>query len=158
MNTGWADSSAGLFMLGYHFTPPWEKILGSGLKVFEEEVQAKLSSLDYANPEDMGKEHFLKALLIICAAIKNFARRYSKEAERLAALTKDEKRRQELLKIAENCQRVPYRSARNFYEAIQSVWFMHMMVYLEGTGPSTAWAGSTSTCTRFIKPTCRTAR
>lgn len=136
VDTGWADSSAGLFMLGYHFTPPWEKILGSGLVSFEAEAQAKLSSLDYSNPADMGKEHFLKALVLLVKAIKKFAEGYGKEAERLAETAVDVKRRQELLKIAETCRRVPYQPARDFREAVQSLWFMHSMVYLEGTGPS----------------------
>jgi formate C-acetyltransferase len=39
------------------------------------------------------------------------------------------------VKIAENCDRVPYHPARNFYEAIQSVWFVHTLMHVEGTGP-----------------------
>ena len=136
MNTGWADSAAGLFMFGYHFTPPHERILNSGLKSFEEEIHQKLSSLDYSNPENIGKEHFLEALLIIVAAIKAFAGRYAREALRLAKATKNENRRQELLLIAESCQRVPYLGARTFHDAIQSLWLVHSMLYLEGTGPA----------------------
>jgi pyruvate formate-lyase/glycerol dehydratase family glycyl radical enzyme len=136
MDTGWADSAAGLFMLGYHFTPPWERLLGSGLQSFEEQVQAKLAGLDYADPGDMGNEHFLKALLMVVSAIKDFAERHGEEAARLAERTVAGQRKQELLNIAEACRRVPYRGARDFREAIQSVWFMHSMVYLEGTGPS----------------------
>jgi choline trimethylamine-lyase len=136
MDTGWADNSAGLFMLGYHFTPPWERILQSGLQTFEEELQARLGSLDYGRPDDMGKEHFLLALLIVVGSIRAFAERYADEAARLATLTADEPRRQELFKIAEICRRVPYQGARDFREAMQAIWFMHSMVYLEGTGPA----------------------
>ena len=136
MGTGWADLSAGLFMLGYHFTPPWEKILHSGLLSFEEEVRTRLSALDQSKPEHMGQEHFLEALIIIIAAIKDFVNRYANEALRLAETSADENRKQELLQIAETCRRVPYLGAGTFHEAIQSVWFIHLLLYLEGTGPA----------------------
>lgn len=136
MGTGWADVSAGVFMLGYHFTPPWEKILSSGLRSFEEEVHLRLSGLDLSNPQHMGKEHFLKAMLITVDAVKDFTQRYAKEALRLAGIETDEKRGKELLQIAEICQRVPYQGARNFREAIQSLWFIHVLLYTEGTGPA----------------------
>ena len=135
-NTGWADCSAGLFMFGYHFIPPYEKILNHGLRSFEDEIEQKLSGLDYLNPEDMGREHFLQALLIIIAGIRDFAGRYAAEASRLAEKTNDERRRKELLQIAQSCQRVPYLGARTFREAVQALWLTHLMLYLEGTGPS----------------------
>jgi pyruvate formate-lyase/glycerol dehydratase family glycyl radical enzyme len=134
IGTGWADVSCGVFFLGHHFNAPWEKILTSGLQVFEEEVQSRLSTLDLSKPEDMGKEHFLKALLIIVSAIKNFADRYAIEALRLADLETNKNRKQELLQIAEACKRVPYYGARNFREALQSFWFIQILIHLESTG------------------------
>ncbi len=136
MSTGWADISVGVFFLGHHFTPPWEQILGFGLRSFEEKVRLHLSKLDMSNPEDMGKEHFLRALLIIVSAIKGLAERYADEALRLAGTENDQKRRQELLQIAEHCRKVPYYGATTFPEAVQSMWFMHAMLHIEGTGPT----------------------
>ena len=135
VGTGWADVSPGLFLLGYHFTPPWERILNAGLRSFEEEVQLRLSGLDLSNPEDMGKDHFLKALLIIITAIRDFANRYANRALMLAEEEANGKRRRELLQIAEVCHRVPYHGARTFLEALQSLWFIHVLLHLEGTGP-----------------------
>jgi len=134
--TGWADVSAGLFMLGYHFTPPWERILHSGLSFFEEKIRIRLASLDPINPAHMGREHFLNGLLVVIDAVKQFARRYSDEAHRLAQKTENEQRKQELLRIAEACRRVPYLGARTFFEAMQALWLIHMVLYVEGTGPS----------------------
>ncbi|MDP2659210.1 MAG: pyruvate formate lyase family protein, partial [Dehalococcoidia bacterium] len=135
LRTGWADASAGVFFLGYHFTPPWEKITTTGLQPFEEQVRNRLSQLDCSNPQDMGKEHFLNALLIVVEGVRIFAGRYADEALRLAALETDERRRRELQQIAEACRRVPYRGARSFYEAIQSMWLIHMAIQVEATGP-----------------------
>ncbi|MGD0659592.1 MAG: pyruvate formate lyase family protein [Syntrophorhabdales bacterium] len=136
MGTGWADASAGLFMLGYHFTPPWERILHFGLSSFEQEIGLRLASLDASKPDSMGKEHFLRALVIVIGAVAGFAHRYAEEAVRLARAATDEGRRRELFRMAEACLRVPYSGARSFFEAIQSVWFVHLLLYVEGTGPS----------------------
>ena len=136
MNTGWADASVGVFFLGHHYTAPWEKILGGGLRQFEEKAQSGLSSLDPANPADMGKEHFLRALLMVVDAIREHANRYAAEALRLAGAKKNEKRGQELLRIAEACRKVPYEGATTFREALQSMWFAHIMCNIEGTGPN----------------------
>ncbi len=135
IRTGWADASSGVFFLGYHFTPPWEKIVSQGLQPFEDQVRQRLSLLDYSNPQDMGKEHFLNALLITVEAVRGYASRYSDEASRLASSEKDANRRQELLQIADACRRVPYQGARSFYEAIQSMWLVHMVLHVEATGP-----------------------
>lgn len=136
IDTGWADCSSAVFMQGYHFTPPWEEILNSGLQKFEEKVRTRLANLDPANPDDMGKEHFLKALQIIIDAMRGYCGRCSDEALRLAALEKDERRKQELKGIAEACKRVPYYPARSFREAVQSLWFIQTFLHVEGTGSS----------------------
>ena len=67
--SGWANSLAAVFMNGLHFTPPWEIILEQGLCWYEARVKGKLLGLDYSNPQDMGKEHLYKALLIVIEAI-----------------------------------------------------------------------------------------
>lgn len=48
------------------------------------------------------------------------AERYAIEAERLASLEKDGKRKKELERIAETCRRVPAKPARTFVEAFRS--------------------------------------
>ncbi len=136
LTTGWADISVGVFFLGHHFTPPWEKVLSSGLCSFEEKVRLQLDKLDLSRPEDMGKEHFLEALLIVTTAIKDIAERYADEALRLAKIETNENRKQELLQISEHCKKVPYHGATTFREAVQSMWFLHTMLHIEGTGPN----------------------
>lgn len=136
LNTGWADVSVGIFFLGHHYTPPWERILNYGLSSFEEKIRQHLLKLDPSRPEDMGKEHFLNALLIALTATKDFASRYADEALKLAEIEPNEQRREELLSIAENCRKVPYQGATTFREAIQSLWFMLTTLYIEGVGHS----------------------
>ena len=64
------------------------------------------------------------------------AERYAKEAERLASIEKDPRRKQELLKIAQICRRVPAHPARTFWEAVQSFYFYHICIFMEQNAAS----------------------
>lgn len=136
LNTGWADVSVGIYFLGHHYTPPWTRILNSGLKCFMDKAQQRLECLDYRKPENIGREHFLKALLMAGDAIKEHAGSYSDEASRLAKKEQNSARRRELRDIAAMCRRVPYEPATSFREAVQSLWFTMTMFNIEGVGHS----------------------
>ena len=135
IGTGWADACCGVFFTGYHFTPPWERILAGGLQDFEQQVQVRLAGLDRTDPRDMGQEHFLRALLIAIEGARHFAGRYAAEAERCLLEESGPSRKKELLRIMEACTRVPYQGARSFYEAVQALWLVHVILHVEGTGP-----------------------
>ncbi|MBP5196724.1 MAG: formate C-acetyltransferase/glycerol dehydratase family glycyl radical enzyme, partial [Bacteroidaceae bacterium] len=63
-----------------------------------------------------------------------FAERHAELAEKMAAETKDEKRRAELLKIADVCRWVPAHAPRDMQEAIQMYWFVHLGTVTELNG------------------------
>ncbi|MDR0878503.1 MAG: hypothetical protein LBN21_10655, partial [Treponema sp.] len=91
------------------------------------ELQAKVF-------DDEGKirqRDFCRASAIACRAYAGFGRRYEALAREEAAHCTDEKRRQELLRIAEICAQVPAYPARNFYEAIQGMYLTHMAMQVE---------------------------
>jgi choline trimethylamine-lyase len=136
--SGWATSLAATFMSGLHFTPPFELILERGLCWYEARVSEKLENLDQSRPEDMGKQHFYNGLLLIIDAINKFAEKYAEKVLALSQIEADNKRKSELDEISQILRRVPYQPARSFREAIQSVWFVHMLFFVEGTGPSHA--------------------
>ncbi|MBM3158002.1 MAG: formate acetyltransferase, partial [Chloroflexi bacterium] len=73
-----------------------------------------------------------RAARIACEGLVAYAARMSQEAERLAAQEKDAKRASELKEIARICDKVPRYPAETFQEALQSLWFAHMTVNLEG--------------------------
>src|SRR5699024_642660 len=74
---------------------------------------------------------FWNACIIQCRGLITYARRMAEEAERQAFLCKDEKRRKELLTIAENCRVVPENPRRTFWQAVQMIWFIHVYFYIE---------------------------
>ncbi|MFH0766445.1 MAG: pyruvate formate lyase family protein, partial [Calditrichota bacterium] len=80
------------------------------------------------------QKEFYEATQIVLEGLCDFSDRYAAEAERLANTTEDKKRQEELIEIAQICRNVPRKPANSFREAIQSVWFVHMSIRIEGTG------------------------
>ena len=114
--------------------PNYKSVLLKGFNGIVDEAKSRLEGLDPANPKDLEKIHFLEAVLITSNAAVEFANRYSKEAKRLADEETDSKRKEELLKIVEMTQWVPAHPARSYHEALQSLWFVHLITRLSMNG------------------------
>jgi len=96
------------------------------------EIEEALSKLDFQNdPEAYDKEQELKAMSIAADAVILFARRHAEKAESLAKEESGSVRKAELLKIADVCRHVPAHAPRDFWEALQSYWFIHLGVVTE---------------------------
>jgi pyruvate formate-lyase/glycerol dehydratase family glycyl radical enzyme len=109
-----------------------DKIYHKGFLGFIDDIKTQQSSLDYYNdPEVYKKEQELKAMEIAANAMIVFAERHAEKARELADSESDEGRREELLRIAKICQHVPANAPRNFWEALQSYWFVHLGVIIE---------------------------
>lgn len=119
-----------------HLAVNYEKILAFGLKGYEERVKDLKAKLDLTDPDSIDKNIFYKAVLIVIEAVHQFAQRYSKLAQELADKEKDSKRKAELLEISRICAKVPYEPATSFYEAVQSVWFIQLILQIESNGHS----------------------
>src|SRR5699024_5487023 len=109
-----------------------------GLKGLAERTQKLKADLDLTVVDNINKYHFYRAVLIVIDAVKNFAQRFSKLAKDQAE-TALPKRKAELLAISEICSKVPYRPAQNFREAIQSVWFIQLILQIESNGHSLSY-------------------
>lgn len=111
------------------------KIYRKGMLDFKNEILANLSALDFLNdPEATDKSEQWKAMAISCDAVIVFAERHAELAEKMASAETDPKRTAELLKIAEVCRWVPANAPRNFWEAIQMYWFVHLGTITELNG------------------------
>ncbi|MDE6735675.1 MAG: glycyl radical protein, partial [Desulfovibrio sp.] len=114
------------------WVPDYEKVITKGMLAIQQEAKDKLATLDLNNSVDLWeKKPFLEAMIIVCDAIMIWARRHADLARNMAANETDPKRKQELLEIAEVCDRVPAYPARTFREAVQSQWFVQMFSRLE---------------------------
>lgn len=111
------------------------KLYRKGMLDFKSDIKEHLDSLDYINDvEATDKAEQLKAMDIACDAVIVFAERHADLAEEMAATEKDVNRKEELLKVAEVCRWVPANAPRNFWEAIQMYWFVHLGTITELNG------------------------
>ncbi len=109
-----------------------DKIYRKGMLDFKRGIQRSLDSLDYLNdPQVYAKQEELKAMLICADAVIRFAERHAEMARDLAAQESDPQRKAELERIAKVCSHVPAHAPRDFWEALQSYWFVHLGVTTE---------------------------
>jgi pyruvate formate-lyase/glycerol dehydratase family glycyl radical enzyme len=121
-------ASLSWFSTAGHITVAWDILLNKGMKGVRDLAQEKLVELDN-DPESVKKRHFLEAVTISCDAVINFAKRYEEYLATLAKDEKDEGRRDDLLKVREVFKRVPAYPARSFHDALQSVWFLDLVMH-----------------------------
>jgi trans-4-hydroxy-L-proline dehydratase len=96
------------------------------------EIDAALASLDYAgDPRAYDRQEELRAMRVAAGAVIRFAERHAEVALEQAALEPDLARRAELERIAAVCRRVPAEAPRDFHEALQAYWFVHLGVITE---------------------------
>jgi formate C-acetyltransferase len=108
------------------------KIYHKGMLDFQQEIQASLDGLDYLNdPQAYARQEELKGMAICAGALVRFAARHAEQARALAQAEQDPPRRQELERIAEVCTHVPAHAPRDFWEALQYYWFVHLGVTTE---------------------------
>ena len=122
-----------------HLAVNYERILKDGLRGYEKRVKEYKASLDLTDPESIDKYCFYNAVLIVLEAVRNFANRYSVLAQDLAEKELNQERKIELLEISRICSKVPYEPAETFQEAVQSVWFIQLILQIESNGHSLSY-------------------
>ena len=109
-----------------------DKIYRRGMLDFQQEIEAGLAALDFLNdPQAAARREQLRAMHIVAGAIVRFAERHAERALQLAAETGDPARRAELERLAQVCRHVPAHAPRDFQEALQAYWFVHLGVTSE---------------------------
>lgn len=119
-----------------HIVQNHEMVINKGYRRILEEAERSRSELDLTQFDNIKKDIFLRAVIIVCKAVIKFGRRYAAEAARLAKVESDPGRRLELEKIAQICATVPEEPARTFHEAVQFLWFIELITQLEVNGVS----------------------
>jgi formate C-acetyltransferase len=128
---------AGIFTEFQEQRAPGHTVLGykmfkTGFNKLKDEIRNAVSKLDFFNDNNaFDKAEELKGMKIACDAIIMYANRYSEELENLASTENDSKRKNELLKMAEICRKVPAEAPETFHEMLQHYWFIHIGVITE---------------------------
>ena len=138
MPQAWKDAyEAGVFTEFMEQRAPGHTALGDiiyrkGLLDLQNDIQASLNALDFLNdPEAFHTREELRAMAVAAGAVIRFAERHAEKALEMAAQAGNPRRKGELERIAAVCRRVPARAPRDFWEALQSYWFIHLGVVSE---------------------------
>lgn len=120
-----SQGGAGEYAVGYG-----NILIKKGFGAIRQEAVERMEALDPFAPESFEKKKYYEATIICCDAVKMMSERYAGYARRLAK-NANEKRKAELLRIADICEKVPYNPPETFQEGLQFVWFTQMFLWAE---------------------------
>lgn len=115
--------------------PYWEELMHRGLAEYRADAEAHIAVLDEYDPEDYAKINFFRASVISIDGIALYIKRHAELAEQLAASAEGQ-RKEELLKIAENCYYLTEKKPETFWQGLQQTYFILLGCLMEGNGPS----------------------
>ena len=121
-----------------HIAVDYGRVLREGLKGYRARTLEAQEKLDLTDFQDLKKSYFYQAILIVLDAVEAYALRFAELAQAQAASAAPE-RAKELLEIARICRKVPMEPAETFHEALQSVWFLHVILQIESNGHSLSY-------------------
>lgn len=114
-----------------HICPNVEKWLSIGIKGLLDQVHQQ----QFKQTDDK-RNVFYHSLEIVLNSARNFVMRYSDLADQMSAIEKDPVRAEELKKISVNCSNIANGTPKTFYEALQSIWFLFVLLQLESNASS----------------------
>ncbi len=115
-----------------HIVPDYPTLLAKGLRGIRADAEAQR-----AHAETADENAFLDSVVIAVDAVMDYAERLAAqceaEATRVARVARypcaDEDRAAELRQMAANLRQAPAGPAQSFWQALQSVWLLHMIFH-----------------------------
>ncbi len=138
METGFFGMEGKMNSGDAHLAVDYQQVLEIGLEGYKERVLKEKANLELTEPESIDKYQFYNAILIVLDAVKIYAERFSKLAKEMSETASPERKR-ELLEISRICAKVPNQPAETFHEAVQSVWFIQLILQIESNGHSLSY-------------------
>lgn len=124
----WLDeewAAQGRCMDSNHSVIGYEAVLKLGFEGLLKKIEKYEAINGNSSLYDAGK--------LICQKACKLGEKYAEEAKRLIETNVSSERKTELQQIADVCSRVPAKPANSFWEAIQSLWFAHIINTWEDT-------------------------
>ncbi|MGA2765017.1 MAG: glycyl radical protein [Spirochaetia bacterium] len=119
-----------------HIAANFPRILSEGLGGYRQRVARKREALDLSDWADLRKEQFYHAVDIALTGLSAFIRRFEERARLMGAQERDPARREELETISRNCAVIAERQPEDFHQALQLVYFVHLVLQIESNGHS----------------------
>lgn len=117
-----------------HIIPDYAQILKMGFQSIAARLDETYEAL--APQEKSGERGAqLRAMKTAAVMPKELAEKYAALCASLAEKEQNAERKKELEQMSENLRRVPWEGARNFWEAMQSLWLTHMLVMTDENFP-----------------------
>lgn len=115
-----------------NYVANYKRVLYEGMQSIVDECEERIKAIR----ADLANNHFeqlifLEAVKTTCSGMIIFANRYADKAEEMAKTETNPTRKAELEQIAVNCRQVPAKPAQNFWQAMQSLWFVQLGYSLE---------------------------
>jgi pyruvate formate-lyase/glycerol dehydratase family glycyl radical enzyme len=130
-----------------HIIPNHEVVLEKGFRGIQKDAETYLN-----NPAINDKQReFYQAVIIALDAAINFARRYADLADNMAMNEEDDVRRKELIRISRINRRIVEGKAQSFHEALQIVYYCHLIMMIETNGHSFSFGRFDQYCYPYFK-------
>lgn len=113
-----------------HRVADYEKVLYKGVKGILEEIAKKEKEISHDCVDAVERMHFYKACKIALEGLLDFARRFKEELIQLYEREENMTRKGEYRKLVDIFSWIPLNPPRDFYEAIQCVWFLQFALSL----------------------------
>lgn len=85
--------------------------------------------------EDPNKREFLENVILVLRGAQNFMLRYADRIDQMAENASGEQKT-EMAVLAEICRSLSQRKAETFHEALQSLWFLFVILHMESNASS----------------------
>ncbi|HIX68109.1 MAG TPA: formate C-acetyltransferase/glycerol dehydratase family glycyl radical enzyme [Candidatus Anaerostipes excrementavium] len=113
-----------------HICPNCVKWLKLGPKGIQEEAEEKRKSCEEEHKD------FYESVRITMEGARNFMIRYHDLMMDLASKEADKEKKESILAVAENCKNLSKRPPQTFHEAVQSIWFLFVILQMESNASS----------------------
>lgn len=113
-----------------HICPDVERWLALGPKGIRDDILTRLSGATPSAAE------FYRGVIIALDGAMDFMRRYAALAEEMAGQVESTEERRNLLMVAERCRGLAIRPPLGFHDALQSLWFLFVLLQMESNASS----------------------
>ena len=107
-----------------HVVPDYPRLLSKGLRGIRADAEAQRKNVQ--SPEE---DAFLDSVVIALDGVAEYAARLAERCEAEAEKQRDAARAGELRQMAANLRQAPVGPAQTFWQALQSVWLVHMVFH-----------------------------
>lgn len=105
----------------------WLKLGPAGL---QEQAREKLTSCSEE------QRNFYESVVLVMEGVRNFMLRYHDLMMELSEDQDDEAKKESMMCVAKNCKKLSQHPAETFHEAVQSIWFLFVVLQMESNASS----------------------